>query len=116
MQDSGRWKRCRCPDAAQWCADNAYVVLGAGVEKRRKLMFPREVSCHASRKYTSNDNFKETARTHSRQRQTTEIHADLFDGCLSLSHSMDVFSHSMHVILIRYINQNLEKDVFGEST
>ena len=40
--------------------------------------------------------------------------------CLSLSHSMVVFSHSMHVILIRYINQearlNLEKDVFGEST
>ena len=31
---------------------------------------------------------------------------------------MVVFSHSMHVILIRYINQearlNLEKDVFGE--
>ena len=36
-----------------------------------------EVRCHASQKY--NDNFKEIARAHSRQRQTTEIHADLFD-------------------------------------
>ena len=33
-------KRCRCPDAAQWCADNAYGVLGAGAAKRRKWMFP----------------------------------------------------------------------------
>ena len=31
-------KRCRCPDAAQWCADNAYGVLGAGAA----WMFPWE--------------------------------------------------------------------------
>ena len=36
-QHSGRLKRCCRPDAAQWCADNAYVVLGAGVEKKKKM-------------------------------------------------------------------------------
>ena len=113
-------KRCRCPDAAQWCADNAYGVLGAGAA----WMFPWE-KCTAFIQSMDDVNYPMTCAQflpkwcslHKGATSWSEsveqslnliFKLDIAEQCLmyrkALSHSSFIYSASQPAIMIAVIH------------